>query len=61
LNVTIPANTTATVYLPAVNIQSIKEGGRKLPAASGVKSFKMENDRAVIEIGSGHYDFVSRH
>jgi hypothetical protein len=25
-----------------------------------VKSFQMENDRAVIEIGSGSYDFTSR-
>jgi alpha-L-rhamnosidase len=59
LKVVIPANTTATVYLPAGNLQAITESGRAI-AAAGVKSYQMENDRAVIEIGSGSYDFVSR-
>ena len=59
LRVTIPANTTATVYLPAKDIQSITENGQAVNKTSGVKSVKMEAKRAVLEIGSGSYRFVS--
>lgn len=59
LHVTIPANTTATVYLPANDINSITEGGKRLADDAGVKSAKMETGRAVLEIGSGSYHFVS--
>jgi len=60
LRVTIPANTTATVYLPAKDIQSIAESGHTLEKVAGVKSVKMEAHRAVIEVGSGSYHFVAR-
>jgi alpha-L-rhamnosidase len=60
LQVTIPANTTATVYLPANDIKSITESGRTLTKVTGVKSAKMEGDRAVLEIDSGSYHFVSK-
>lgn len=59
LNTTVPPNTTATVYLPAENENGIQESGQKLTAAPGVKFIKMENGRAVIEIESGTYQFVS--
>ena len=59
LQVVIPANATATVYIPARGLATVTESGNALPSVTGVKSFKMENDRAVIEIGSGSYDFTS--
>ena len=59
LQITIPANTVATVCLPAKNIKSITENGRDLTMIAGVKSAKMEAGRAVLEIGSGGYHFVS--
>ena len=59
LKVTIPANTTATVYLPAKDIQSITENGLELNKVVGMKSTKMEADRAVLEISSGSYHFIS--
>ena len=59
LQVIIPANTTATVYVPARGLATVTESGQTLSATVGLKSFKMENDRAVIEIGSGSYDFTS--
>jgi len=61
LKVAIPANTTATVYLPAKDISSITENGKALNKITGVKSVKMEGDRAVLGIGSGSYHFVSGH
>ncbi len=59
LQITIPANTMARVYLPAKNIQSITENGRDPTKSAGVKSARMEAGRAVLEIGSGGYHFVS--
>jgi len=59
LRVTIPANTTATVYLPAKNLASITESGLALAKIAGVKSSKMEAGRAELEMGSGDYHFVS--
>jgi alpha-L-rhamnosidase len=57
LHITIPANTMATVYLPAKDVKSITENGRDLTKIMGVKSVRMETDRAVLEIGSGDYHF----
>jgi len=59
LNVTLPANTTATVYLPAENLSSITEGGQPLARVKGVKLFRQEDDRVVLQVGSGQYAFVS--
>jgi alpha-L-rhamnosidase len=47
----IPVNTTATVYLPASNLQKV-EAGKEKPAG-------FENSRAVFELGSGKYHFIS--
>jgi alpha-L-rhamnosidase len=60
LRVSIPANTSATVYLPAVDFASITEGGGELAKSTGVNPVKMEAGCAVLEIGSGDYHFVSR-
>jgi hypothetical protein len=61
LKVSIPANTTATVYVPAASLNSVGEGSLNWPAikAKGVNSFRFENGRAILEIGSGDYTFVS--
>ncbi|MBW7988430.1 MAG: Bacterial alpha-L-rhamnosidase [Planctomycetes bacterium] len=60
LNVTIPANTTATVYVPAGDIESVTEGGKPVAKAGSVSLLRMENDSAVFAVGSGHYRFVSK-
>ena len=60
LNVTIPANTTATVYLPARDAARVMEGGKPAPQADGVRLVGMQDDIVVLEIGSGHYRFTSR-
>ncbi|HEY9175438.1 MAG TPA: glycoside hydrolase family 78 protein, partial [Verrucomicrobiae bacterium] len=57
--ITIPPNTTATVCVPAVNLNDVTEG--RLPAikAKGVKAFRYENGRAIFEVESGNYHFTS--
>ena len=59
-NVTVPANTTATVYVPAKNAESVTEDGKLAAQAKGVKLVKMENGRAVFSVGAGNYRFESR-
>ncbi len=59
LETTIPANTTATVYVPATSAEKITEGGKPLAKARGVKLLRMENDSAVLAVESGPYRFVS--
>ena len=58
-NVTVPPNTTATVYVPARNASSVQEGGRRPDGAVGVKYLRMESGAAVYEVGSGSYQFAS--
>jgi alpha-L-rhamnosidase len=60
LEVTIPANTTATVYLPARDPASITESGKLLAQASGVKFLRFEGDRAILAVESGAYRFATR-
>ena len=55
--ISIPANTTAIVYIPATNQAMVTEGGQKASSAKGVKFVKMDGDFAVYEIGSGNYNF----
>jgi alpha-L-rhamnosidase len=59
LNVTIPANTTATVYVPTVKPESVAETGIPAAMSEGVKFLQMEAGKAVYEVGSGDYVFTS--
>ena len=58
LRVGIPANTSATVELPAKGPDSITESGKPLAQAVGVKFVRMEGNRAVLAIDSGDYRFL---
>jgi hypothetical protein len=60
LSVTIPANTTATVFIPAAAAETVTESGKPAAQSGGVKFLRMENDRAVFKIESGSYTFGSR-
>ena len=59
LTVTIPANTTARVYVPAKSSGGVTEGGRIASGRTGVKFLRTEGDRALFEVGSGRYEFAS--
>jgi len=59
LETTIPANTTATVYVLATSVDKVTERGKSLAKARGVKFLRMEGDRAVLAVESGSYRFVS--
>ncbi|MEN6535309.1 MAG: family 78 glycoside hydrolase catalytic domain [Bryobacteraceae bacterium] len=59
LDVTIPPNTRATVYVPASSAAGITESGQPLARAQGIKFERIEEGRAVLEVGSGTYRFRS--
>jgi alpha-L-rhamnosidase len=59
LDVTIPANTTATVYLPTTSAAAIEEGGKSAMEAKSVTFVGTEDQNAIFQIGSGTYKFVS--
>lgn len=58
--IAIPANTTAEIAIPAKSADEIKEGGNKASNSDGVKFLRMEDGRAVFEVGSGRYHFVTK-
>jgi alpha-L-rhamnosidase len=55
MTVTIPANTMATVYVPAHTAEEVSESGKPAKMTKGVRFLKMEKDYAVFEVGSGNY------
>jgi len=57
--VTIPANTTAIVYVPTADAAGITEGGRPAMDSPGVQFVGTNGDNAMFEIGSGRYSFKS--
>ncbi|MBN2213538.1 MAG: hypothetical protein JW723_04780 [Bacteroidales bacterium] len=58
IKVTIPPNTTASVYLPAgINLQ-IYENGLPADQSEDVRFTKNENGYAIYHAGSGSYDFL---
>jgi alpha-L-rhamnosidase len=59
LNVTIPPNTTATVYLPARDASAVREGGEPVAQSDGLRFERAENGRAVYSVGSGSYAFTA--
>lgn len=59
MEVTIPANTTATIYVPARDAAGVTESGNAIDKTSGVTFLRMENNAAVCLVGSGVYQFQS--
>ena len=59
LDVTIPANTTATVFVPAADAATVTEGGKPAAQAEGVGFLRMDGQAAVFAVASGSYSFQS--
>lgn len=56
---TVPPNSTATLYLPADNPDKVMEGGEPVSDAEAVTFIKYEGGAAVYKIGSGEFFFES--
>jgi alpha-L-rhamnosidase len=55
----VPANTTATLYLPAISEKSVQESRKAIANAPGIRFIKFANGQAVYELASGDYEFTS--
>jgi len=60
MEITIPANTTATVFVPAKDAASVTESRKPAAQADNVKFLRLENHTAVYAIGAGNYRFRSK-
>lgn len=61
MEVTIPANTTAIVYVPAKDAAGVTESGKPIGRGEGLKFLRMADGAAVIAVESGQYHFQSSH
>jgi alpha-L-rhamnosidase len=59
LSITVPPNAHATVRLPAESLDAVTEGGQPLTAGNGILSAQIESDVAIVEVGSGTYEFIT--
>ena len=57
MNVTIPANTTARVYLPAKTIKDVTESGRSISRINEINLLGKEDGYVILKVGSGNYLF----
>ena len=58
LNILVPANTMADVYLPVKDLKTASIGGISVTESSDVKIRKDKNGEQFIKIGSGSYEFA---
>jgi alpha-L-rhamnosidase len=58
MKVTIPPNTTASVYLPADINSQVYENSSPTEQSEDVRFIKIENGNAIYHTGSGSYDFL---
>ncbi|KAA3616310.1 MAG: alpha-rhamnosidase [Calditrichaeota bacterium] len=58
-DIKIPANTTATVSIPAADQKHVYENGQPILESAGIKFIEQRDGRAVYQIESGAYSFKS--
>jgi alpha-L-rhamnosidase len=57
MDIDIPANAIATVYLPSADASTIKENGAALAAVNGLKVVGSDSAYTQLQLGSGSYHF----
>lgn len=57
MNVTIPANTTALIYIPFSSGSVIKESGKDISGMKDIQIIGEESGRKILKVGSGNYVF----
>jgi len=58
LDVEIPANTNAKIYIPSSNKEGIRESGQPILSVRELKLIGNEGEYTVVEAGSGNYHFT---
>jgi len=57
MDVEIPANTTATVFVPASNKEAITENGNTVSSSKDLQVTGSENGYVILKVNSGKYHF----
>ena len=58
MNVAIPANTTALIYIPFTSGSVIKESDKDISGVKDIQIIGEENSRKIYRVGSGKYSFT---
>lgn len=58
--ISVPANTSATIHIPASERTIVLEGGQPAEDAAGISFLRRDKRVAVFKIGSGEYHFATR-
>ena len=58
LAIEVPPNASATVRLPGAQLSEVSESGQPLAGREGVLASRQDADAAVVEVGSGAYQFT---
>ncbi|MBL7856745.1 MAG: glycoside hydrolase family 78 protein [Cyclobacteriaceae bacterium] len=59
LEIKVPVNTTAKVFVPVTSDAAVWEGGKPIASNSGIKVLSREDGYSVLEVGSGQYVFTT--
>jgi alpha-L-rhamnosidase len=59
LEVIVPCNTRATIYIPSVSTDKVYENNQPVCKIQGAKVLGEENGRTILNLGSGIYHFRS--
>jgi len=59
MSLTIPANTSATVFVPTADPQSVKEDGKPIDHSPSLRLITSTPTHAVFHAPSGRYQFSS--
>jgi len=58
MDVDIPVNTTATIYVPANSADLVSENASPVNSIKDIKVMGTEDGYVVLQVGSGHYHFA---
>lgn len=58
INVNIPVNTTALIYLPAHENSKILENNKALKSEKDIEIMKQSDEYTIVSVGSGKYEFT---
>jgi alpha-L-rhamnosidase len=60
VDIVIPPNTSATVYIPASAAEEVIESGKSLSSLKEIQVAGLENGHVILKVGSGRYQFTQK-
>ena len=59
-NISIPANTSARIFIPARSMDDVTASGKSLSQSGDVKIIRWKDGAMIVEVSSGDYQFKSK-